>query len=209
MEEEKKEQNIEENQEPEFEYLYDYEIDHDNFIKHTDPEIIKNKVAGVLFSTNSVLENKIDELKSYNMCWCSVGSFVQIEDHILERIGSNIAIFLDTGEVDKRSVEASVRIPNLKRFAENRNNKIVITNKDVLRNIERVEVLPNNTRHDIYGHHPTKFYILKDENKKKIQLPLFLMLLTKFSCVKIVLFDYIGNTAPLYAMYKRYCRKFS
>jgi hypothetical protein len=93
-------------------------------------KIIDNRIVGMLLFGNSIneLEQRIEEFKNYNICWCGVGAYDILEEFILNKINKRLDIFFDCGEVERPiRFELKARTPKLLKFLERSDNNFHIT----------------------------------------------------------------------------------
>ena len=107
-------------------------------------KIINNRICAIMAHGKSIekLENKITDLKKYDICWTSLSVFNIMEEFILSKINKHLDIVFDCATVPdslKENYEKNVRLPRLAEFLERNENNLWITTfgieRDTLRSL--------------------------------------------------------------------------
>ena len=64
-------------------------------------EILKNRTIGLMLQGKSIveLETRVSELKGANICWTAMNRFDIYQTNILDKMGKELEIVMDVGEV--------------------------------------------------------------------------------------------------------------
>jgi len=105
---------------------------------HRLKRIINNRVAIILAHGKSIkgLETKIQDLKKYDICYCSLGVFPVMEKYILNKINKSLDIVFDCASIPKSKLENyenNVRLPRLAEFLERDKDNLWITTQGIIR----------------------------------------------------------------------------
>ena len=77
-------------------------------------ETVNNRPFGLCLQGKSIqeLEDRIEEFKDLNICWGAMNRFDVYQDYIFNKIGKNLLITMDVGEVHyEEAYENVIRIP--------------------------------------------------------------------------------------------------
>jgi len=100
--------------------------------------IIQNRTVAICAHGKSleILEERITELKDYNICWASLNLFTIVEDYILSKIDKKLDLMLDSSTIAQQLMkrfEEERRIPRLEKFLSRPEKNLWLTTEGLLR----------------------------------------------------------------------------
>jgi hypothetical protein len=102
--------------------------------------IINNRIVCIMVHGASIerLEDTIESLKDYNLCWASLGLFTTMEDYILNKINKKLDIVMDCSTVAEHlqeNYEENIRLPRIQGFLERNMDNLWITTHGLIRDV--------------------------------------------------------------------------
>jgi len=157
-------------------------------------EILQDRPLAICLQGKSIieLEDKIEDYKSIPICWGAMNRFDIYQNYILDKVGLNLQVTMDVGEVKYvEAYEKVIRVPRWKEYLSQGNN-ILITSEEILSNVREIITW------DILEEFSNQIIVI--EKCRDIQVPnsimLYLMVLAKLGVKKIVLFGFDGFGNP-------------
>jgi len=85
------------------------------------------------------LENRIEELKDYDICWVSMSAFDMMETFILNKINKRLSIVQDCGELEFTVLyDEKLRIPRWENFLKRRDKNLILTATQIVGNLNNM-----------------------------------------------------------------------
>lgn len=97
--------------------------------------IINNRPVFILLHGGSVqnLEDRIEEFKDANICWCGLGHFQIFEKYMLSKIDKRLDLVFDMATVPRREAYEPVRHERLNEFLGRSDNNLWLTSHGMIR----------------------------------------------------------------------------
>jgi len=100
--------------------------------------LINNRIVCILSHGGSIqrLEETIEYLKNFDICWMSLGLYTVIEDFILSKINKRLDILFDCATVPQPQMdiyEKQIRLPRIEQFLARPDDNIWITTHGLIR----------------------------------------------------------------------------